>query len=316
MGEIPIKVVLMTNFWYVNPSTRMFSHSDSDRRFFSYDPTPRENRPRKNPLSPSFPLPHIDSIITLPHSSGTSSKAERILNYPLSWCAFLLLLQYHLQHPPPKLQQDQILCPSIKTPNLLSPANGVNTGSPISHLSTPLGPPVFTSPVRPAAVPFRTSPTTRILIILYGRTVSVYDFSEEFMASAWWQITNSGVLESVDLRNWHILVPNAWHASSEVAHKIFSSLRPYKLNIPEASKDRCLGTAVEVALAIIQGPSAEMSRGVVKRAGGDSRIIVCAGGPNTYGPGSVPHSFSLHSPLEEWSSSTLKYRERWKRSLH
>lgn len=48
------------------------------------------------------------------------------------------------------------------------------------------------------------------------------------------------------------------HASSEVAHKIFSSLRLYKLNIPEASRDRCLGTAVEVALAIIQGPSAEM----------------------------------------------------------
>lgn len=62
--------------------------------------------------------------------------------------------------PPPKLQQDQIPFPSIKTPNLLSPANGVNTGSPIPHLSTPPGPPVFTSPVRPAAVPFRTSPTT------------------------------------------------------------------------------------------------------------------------------------------------------------
>lgn len=29
-------------------------------------------------------------------------------------------------------------------------------------------------------------------------------------------------------------------------------------------------------------PSAEMSRGVVKRAGGNSRIILCAGGPNTY----------------------------------
>lgn len=68
------------------------------------------------------------------------------------------------------------------------------------------------------------------------------------------------------------------HASSEVAHKIFSSLRPYKLNIPEASRYRCLGTAVEVALARIQGPSAEMSRGVVKREGSNSRIIVYAGG--------------------------------------
>ncbi|CAN4117897.1 unnamed protein product [Withania somnifera] len=39
------------------------------------------------------------------------------------------------------------------------------------------------------------------------------------------------------------------HASSEVAHKRFSSLRPYKLNIPEASRDRRLGTAIEVAPA-------------------------------------------------------------------
>jgi hypothetical protein len=54
------------------------------------------------------------------------------------------------------------------------------------------------------------------------------------------------------------------HALSEVALKIFSS---YKLNIPKASIDRYLGTAIEVALAITQGSSAEMSRGVVKRAG-------------------------------------------------
>ncbi len=44
----------MTHFLYVNSSTRMFSHSDSDWPFFSYDPRPRKNRPRKNPLSPSL----------------------------------------------------------------------------------------------------------------------------------------------------------------------------------------------------------------------------------------------------------------------
>uniref|UniRef100_A0A3Q7IXI1 Protein transport protein SEC23 n=1 Tax=Solanum lycopersicum TaxID=4081 RepID=A0A3Q7IXI1_SOLLC len=80
------------------------------------------------------------------------------------------------------------------------------------------------------------------------------------------------------------------HASSEVAQKIFSSLRPYKLNIPEASRDRRLGTAIEVAPAIIQGPSTEMSRGVVKRAGDNNRIIVCTGGPNTNVPGLAPFS--------------------------
>ncbi|CAL1396089.1 unnamed protein product [Linum trigynum] len=61
--------------------------------------------------------------------------------------------------PPTKLQHDH-LSPSVKTPTLMSPANAVSSGSPIPHLSTPPGPPVFTSPVRPAAVPFRTSPST------------------------------------------------------------------------------------------------------------------------------------------------------------
>ncbi|KAJ6758360.1 hypothetical protein OIU74_025103 [Salix koriyanagi] len=58
---------------------------------------------------------------------------------------------------PPKLQQDQIPSPSLQNPKLLSPANGVRTGSLVPHLNTP---PVFTSPVWPAAVPFRTSPAT------------------------------------------------------------------------------------------------------------------------------------------------------------
>lgn len=61
---------------------------------------------------------------------------------------------------PPVLQQDQVLSAAMKTANLQSPTNGVKSGSPISHLSTPPGPPVFVSPVRPAAVPFRTSPAT------------------------------------------------------------------------------------------------------------------------------------------------------------
>ena len=61
---------------------------------------------------------------------------------------------------PPNLQQDQIHSHSIKNPTMPSPANGVKTGSPIPHLSTPPGPPVFTSPIRPAAVPFRTSAAT------------------------------------------------------------------------------------------------------------------------------------------------------------
>lgn len=64
--------------------------------------------------------------------------------------------------PPPTFQQDQALSPAVRSPNVAasSPSNGVKTGSPITHLSTPPGPPVFTSPVRPAAVPFRATPAT------------------------------------------------------------------------------------------------------------------------------------------------------------
>ncbi|KAJ9696836.1 hypothetical protein PVL29_008843 [Vitis rotundifolia] len=420
--------------------------------------------------------------------------------------------------PPPRLQQEQIPSPSTRTPNLLSPVNGVKTGSPIPHLSTPPGPPVFSSPLRPAAVPFRTSPatpqpvaissssslptssppyysngsaelqhqvsdateeslhlekspyvlfsadkvlkrkkqanvpslgfgalvspgreispgpqviqrdphrcqncgayanlycnillgsgqwqcaicrnlngsegeyvatskeellnypelsspmvdyvqtgnqrpgfipvgdlrisapivlvidecldephlqhlqsslhafvdslppTTRIGIVLYGRTVSVYDFSEDSVASA--DVLpgdKSPTQDSLKLLIYGTgIYLSAIHASLPVIHTIFSSLRPYKLNLPEASRDRCLGTAVEVALRIIQGPSAEISRGIVKRSGGNSRIIVCAGGPNTYGPGSVPHSLS-HPNYPHMEKSALKWMEHLGQEAH
>ncbi|KAJ7977743.1 Protein transport protein SEC23 [Quillaja saponaria] len=118
----------------------------------------------------------------------------------------------------------------------------------------------------------------RIGIVLYGRTVSVYDFSEESIASAdvlpGDKSSTQEALKAFIYGTGIYLSP--MYVSLPVAHSIFSSLRPYKLNIPEASRERCLGTAVEVALAIIQGPTAELSRGVVKRSGGNSRIIVCA----------------------------------------
>uniref|UniRef100_A0A803NQ11 Protein transport protein SEC23 n=1 Tax=Cannabis sativa TaxID=3483 RepID=A0A803NQ11_CANSA len=160
-------------------------------------------------------------------------------------------------------------------------------------------------------------PTTRIGIVLYGRTVSVYDFSEELVASAdvlpGEKSPSQESLKGLIYGTGIYLSP--MHASLPVAHAIFSSLRPYKLNVAEASRDRCLGTAVEVALAIIQGPSAEISRGVIKRSGGNSRIIVCAGGPNTYGPGSVPHSFS-HPNYPHMEKLALKWMENLGQEAH
>ncbi|KAL6223337.1 hypothetical protein ACLB2K_006724 [Fragaria x ananassa] len=160
-------------------------------------------------------------------------------------------------------------------------------------------------------------PTMRIGIVLYGRTVSVYDFSEESIASADVLPGDKSpcqeYLKALIYGTGIYLSP--MHASLPVAHAIFSSLRPYKLNVPEASRDRCLGTAVEVALAIIRGPSADISRGVIKRSGGNSRIIVCAGGPNTYGPGSVPHSFS-HPNYAHLEKTALKWMERLGQEAH
>ncbi|KAK7269551.1 hypothetical protein RIF29_22282 [Crotalaria pallida] len=161
------------------------------------------------------------------------------------------------------------------------------------------------------------APTTRLGIVLYGRTVSVYDFSEESIASADVLPGDKSPLQE-SLKGFIYgsgiyLAP--MHASLPVAHAIFSSLRPYKSNIPEASRDRCLGTAVEVALAIIQGPSADLSRGIVKRSGSNNRIIVCAGGPNTYGPGSVPHSFT-HPNYPYMEKTALKFMENLGHEAH
>ncbi|XP_057549453.1 protein transport protein SEC23 A [Amaranthus tricolor] len=159
--------------------------------------------------------------------------------------------------------------------------------------------------------------TTRIAIVSYGRTVSVYDFSEDSTASA-------DVLpgdKSPSEENLRALIYGTGvylspvHASLPVAHTIFSSFRPFKANIPETARDRCLGTAVEVALAIIQGPSADLSRGVVKKPGGKSRIIVCAGGPNTFGPGAVPHSFN-HPNYPYLEKTALKWMDHLGREAH
>ncbi|CAL9095135.1 unnamed protein product [Musa acuminata var. zebrina] len=153
-------------------------------------------------------------------------------------------------------------------------------------------------------------PTMRLGIITYGRSVSVFDFSEGSVASAdvlpGDKSPSQESLKALLYGTGIYLSPV--HASLPVVHTIFSSLRPYKLNLPEASRDRCLGTAVEVALAIIRGPSADRTRGIIKRSGGNCRVLVCSGGPNTYGPGSVPHSFS-HPNYAYMEKTAMKWMD-------
>lgn len=61
---------------------------------------------------------------------------------------------------PQRPQQDQLPKSVSRTPSSLSSGDGVQASSPIPLFSTPPGPPIFSSPVRPAAVPFCTSPAT------------------------------------------------------------------------------------------------------------------------------------------------------------
>nr|CAB3477069.1 unnamed protein product [Digitaria exilis] len=153
-------------------------------------------------------------------------------------------------------------------------------------------------------------PTAKIGIITYGRTVSVYDFSEGSAVSA--DVLPGNKSPTHDSLKALIYGTGVYlspiHASLPVAHTIFSSLRPYQLSVPEVSRDRCLGAAVEVALGIIQGPSVELSRGIIKRSGGNCRILVCAGGPNTFGPGSVPHSVK-HPNYAYLEKTAMKWME-------
>jgi hypothetical protein len=66
--------------------------------------------------------------------------------------------------PPPPRPSTSILAPPPRFPppilQLQKDQTSSANGSPVPHLSTPPGPPVFTSPVRPAAIPFRTSPAS------------------------------------------------------------------------------------------------------------------------------------------------------------
>eukprot|EP00252_Welwitschia_mirabilis_P002895 TRINITY_DN12905_c0_g1_i1.p1 TRINITY_DN12905_c0_g1~~TRINITY_DN12905_c0_g1_i1.p1 ORF type:complete len:931 (+),score=186.08 TRINITY_DN12905_c0_g1_i1:551-3343(+) len=159
--------------------------------------------------------------------------------------------------------------------------------------------------------------TTRIGIITYGRTVSVYDFSESPVAFAdvlpGSKSPSQESLKTLFFGTGIYLAP--LHSSVNTAHTIISSLRPYKDDQPEAGRDRCLGAAVEVALALIQGPAADMSRGIVRRPGGNSRILVCVGGPNTFGPAAVPPSLN-HPNYAYLEKKAIKWMDHLGHEAH
>jgi hypothetical protein len=72
--------------------------------------------------------------------------------------------------------------------------------------------------------------------------VSVYDLSEESVASA--DVLPGDKSPSEDALRALIYGTGVYlstvHASLSVAHAILSSLTPYKLNLPEVQRDRCV----------------------------------------------------------------------------
>ncbi|XP_002968157.2 protein transport protein SEC23 [Selaginella moellendorffii] len=151
-------------------------------------------------------------------------------------------------------------------------------------------------------------PSTRIGIITYGKTVSIYDLSETALAAA--DVIPGDVAPSQELLKMLIYGTGIYltpiHTCLGVAHTIVSSLRPYSGNLREAARPRCLGTAVDVALALIQGPSTQI---MAKRSSGNSHVLVCAAGPNTLGPGSLPQ-FENHPNYAYIEANSIKYMER------
>ena len=104
--------------------------------------------------------PDVGSSLTITTPSNQDTESSHTGNTPTPIPHPASSIAAPPTFPPPKLQHDQSSSNSIRTPNVLSPANGAKTATSLPHLSTPPGPPVFTSAVRPAAVPFRTSPAS------------------------------------------------------------------------------------------------------------------------------------------------------------
>ncbi|XP_020582234.1 early nodulin-like protein 2 [Phalaenopsis equestris] len=92
----------------------------------------------------------------------TGSLPENRINRPpfSSPLASRLSPQRSLQDQPQRSLQDQLLLSSSRSISSPDTGTGVSSSSPLTQFSSPPGPPIFSSPLRPAAVPFQTSPAS------------------------------------------------------------------------------------------------------------------------------------------------------------
>lgn len=154
------------------------------------------------------------------------------------------------------------------------------------------------------------SPATRIGIVTYSRTVAVFDLSESGVAAA--DVLPGDSALSQELKHMLIYGTGVYlapiHICLSIAHSIVSALRPYRGDLPEVMRERCLGSAVEVVLTLIQGPATELPGSAGRRSGGRSRVLLCVGGPTTLGPGSLP-SNDTHPNFVYLEKKAIKYME-------
>lgn len=100
---------------------------------------------------PQAPVGYSSSLSP---SSMASDRHENRINRP----PFTSPLASRLS--PQRSLQDQLLLHSSRSLGSPDVGSGVSSSSPSTQFSTPPGPPIFSSPLRPAAVPFQTSPAS------------------------------------------------------------------------------------------------------------------------------------------------------------
>jgi len=130
-------------------------------------------------------------------------------------------------------------------------------------------------------------PNTLVGVLTYGASVAVYDLT----------LSGSGVATCEVLSGAHppapaLLRPLLYgtgaylapvHAALPALKALLSSLRPNCPARPRALRDRCLGPALEVAVALLRGNT---NAGTSHHVGG--RVLVIAGGHPSLGPGGWP----------------------------
>ena len=161
----------------------------------------------------------------------------------------------------------------------------------------------------------------RFALITFGASVSIYDLSHADVACA--HVIDGSDSLSPPAREELLYGAETFlaplHTCRGTAQALLSSLRPYRGGEAQSERKRSLGAAVEVALALVRGPAVDLPRSPMKRTGGTSRVVVCTGGPVTYGEeegkggGSrkLPGIFHLYRVCTEFHPPT-EYRKKQK----